>query len=137
MKLFLVHAGFYDKNVSDGFYESHTNYFIVEESVKEAKKKADAEAKKLQGRGVAEQRAAIIEGFNFITIGFIVAGLSVEGATGGIGFVHLEALVSIVITSILFAPLGAKVTHIVDSKKLKKGFSVFLGFLGVMVVLFQ
>ena len=40
MKLFLVHAGFYDKNVSDGFYESHTNYFIVAEGVREAKKKA-------------------------------------------------------------------------------------------------
>jgi len=71
------------------------------------------------------------------SFGFIVAGLSVEGATGGIGFVHLEALVSIVVASIFFAPLGAKVTHIVDSKKLKKGFSVFLGFLGVMVLLFQ
>ena len=71
------------------------------------------------------------------SFGFIVAGLSVEGATGGSGFVHLEALVSIVITSILFAPLGAKVTHIVDSQKLKKGFSVFLGFLGVMVLLFK
>jgi len=71
------------------------------------------------------------------SIGFIVVGLSVEEATGGIGFVHLEALASIVVASILFAPLGAKVTHIVDSKKLKKGFSVFLGFLGVMVLLFK
>ena len=71
------------------------------------------------------------------SFGFIVAGLSVEDATGGIGFVHLKALVSIVIASILFAPLGAKVTHIVDNKKLKKGFSVFLGFLGVMVLLFK
>ena len=71
------------------------------------------------------------------SIGFIVVGLSVEDATGGIGFVHLEALASIVVASILFAPLGAKVTHIVDSNKLKKGFSVFLGFLGVMVLLFR
>jgi uncharacterized membrane protein YfcA len=71
------------------------------------------------------------------SIGFIVVGLSVEDATGGIGFVHLEALASIVVASILFAPLGAKVTHIVDSNKLKKGFSVFLGFLGVMVLLFK
>ena len=40
MKLFLVHAGFYDENVSGGFYESHTNYFIVAEGGKESKKKA-------------------------------------------------------------------------------------------------
>tara|TARA_B110000263_G_scaffold24398_1_gene18737 strand:+ start:11923 stop:12201 length:279 start_codon:yes stop_codon:yes gene_type:complete len=40
MKLFLVHAGFYDEKVSGGFYESHTNYFVVAEDVKEAKKKA-------------------------------------------------------------------------------------------------
>jgi len=40
MKLFLVHAGFYDDNVSSGFYESHTNYFVVASDVKEAKAKA-------------------------------------------------------------------------------------------------
>ena len=40
MKLFLVHAGFYDDNVSGGFYESHTNYFVVATDVKQAKQKA-------------------------------------------------------------------------------------------------
>ncbi len=40
MKLYLVHAGFYDENISGGFYESHTNYFIVANDVKEAKIKA-------------------------------------------------------------------------------------------------
>ena len=40
MRLFLVHAGFYDDNVSSGFYESHTNYFVVASDVKEAKAKA-------------------------------------------------------------------------------------------------
>ncbi len=42
MKLYLVHAGFYDENVSGGFYESHTNYFVAAEDVKKAKKKAKA-----------------------------------------------------------------------------------------------
>ena len=42
MKLFLVHAGFYDDNVSGGFYESHTNYFVVATDVKQAKQKAKA-----------------------------------------------------------------------------------------------
>ena len=40
MRLFLVHAGFYDENISGGFYESHTNYFVVANNVKEAKLKA-------------------------------------------------------------------------------------------------
>ena len=58
MKLFLVHVGFYDKNVSDGFYESHTNYFIVAEDVKEAKKKAkeihEYKKKKMHIDGIRE-----------------------------------------------------------------------------------
>ena len=29
MKLFLVHTGYYDNDISNGFYESHTNYFVV------------------------------------------------------------------------------------------------------------
>ena len=40
MKLFLIHAGFYDKDVSSGFYESHTNYFVVADNIKSAKSKA-------------------------------------------------------------------------------------------------
>jgi len=70
------------------------------------------------------------------SIGFMVAGMGQEFPTSGIGFVNFEALITIAATSILFAPLGAKVTHIVDSKKLKKGFSIFLGFLAAMVILF-
>ncbi len=70
------------------------------------------------------------------SIGFMVAGMGQEFPTSGIGFVNFEALITIAATSILFAPLGAKVTHIVDSKKLKKGFSIFLGFLATMVLLF-
>jgi len=70
------------------------------------------------------------------SVGFIVVGSDVESATGGLGFIHVEALLSIVIASMLFAPLGAKVTHSVDSKKLKKGFAIFLGFLGFLVIAF-
>ena len=70
------------------------------------------------------------------SIGFMVAGMGQEFPNSGIGFVNFEALITIAAMSILFAPLGAKVTHIVDSKKLKKGFSIFLGFLATMVLLF-
>ena len=70
------------------------------------------------------------------SIGFMITGSSQDLPTGGIGFINFEALVAIVATSIFFAPLGAKVTHAVDSKKLKKGFSIFLGFLAVMVLFY-
>ena len=39
MKLFLVHTGYYDNNISNGFYESHTNYFVVADDIKKAKTK--------------------------------------------------------------------------------------------------
>jgi len=69
-------------------------------------------------------------------LGFIVAGWSVESATGSLGFIHTQALVSIVAMSVLFAPLGAKVAHSVDGKKLKKFFAIFLAFLGLTVIAF-
>tara|TARA_Y100001960_G_C14224322_1_gene610601 strand:+ start:190 stop:465 length:276 start_codon:yes stop_codon:yes gene_type:complete len=37
MKLFLVHTGFYDNTISNGFYESQTNYFVVANHEKDAK----------------------------------------------------------------------------------------------------
>ncbi|MBT6328119.1 MAG: sulfite exporter TauE/SafE family protein, partial [Candidatus Thioglobus sp.] len=69
-------------------------------------------------------------------LGFIVAGWNVESATSGLGFIHTEALISIVVMSVLFAPLGAKVAHSVDGKKLKKFFALFLAFLGMAVLSF-
>ena len=58
MRLFLVHAGFYDENISGGFYESHTNYFIVAENVKDAKSKAkeipEYKKKKMHIDGIKE-----------------------------------------------------------------------------------
>ncbi len=69
-------------------------------------------------------------------LGFIVAGWNVEGTIGGLGFIHIQALISIVVISVLFAPLGAKVAHSVDGKKLKKFFAIFLALLGVSVLSF-
>ena len=69
-------------------------------------------------------------------LGFIVAGWNVEDTIGGLGFIHTEALLSIVAMSVLFAPLGAKVAHSVDGKKLKKFFAIFLALLGFLVITF-
>lgn len=69
-------------------------------------------------------------------LGFIVAGWDVENTIGGLGFIHTEALLSIVAMSVLFAPLGAKVAHSVDGKKLKKLFAILLALLGFSVIAF-
>ena len=39
MKLYLVHTGYYDKSFGDGFYEQHTNIFIVAETPYNAREK--------------------------------------------------------------------------------------------------
>ena len=68
-------------------------------------------------------------------LGFIVAGWNVD-VSSGLGFIHTEALISIVVMSVLFAPLGAKIAHQVNGKKLKKFFAIFLAILGVSVLSF-
>jgi hypothetical protein len=40
MKLFLVHCGYYDSEICDGLYESHSNFFVVAESFEDARKTA-------------------------------------------------------------------------------------------------
>ena len=39
MKLYLVHTGYYDKSVGDGFYEQHTNILIVANNAYSAREK--------------------------------------------------------------------------------------------------
>ena len=66
MNLYLVHAGFYDEDVSSGFYESHTNYFVVADSVKSAKLKArsikEYQDKKMHIDGIMEINE--VDGYN-------------------------------------------------------------------------
>lgn len=40
MKLYLVHCGFYDQEIGEGIYESHTNFFVAAESFEEARSRA-------------------------------------------------------------------------------------------------
>jgi len=69
-------------------------------------------------------------------LGFIVAGWHIENTANLLGFIHIQALISIVIMSVVFAPFGAKVAHRVDGKKLNKFFALFLAFLAITVIAF-
>ena len=65
MKLFMIHVGFYDPEISDGVCEFHTNYFIVAEDAKAAKSKVMAESvfqnKKMHIDGIRE--LTIVDGY--------------------------------------------------------------------------
>jgi len=65
MKLFQVHTGFYDPNISDGFYEGHSNIFICAKDEKEARKKVKQkeEYKKFKMHIDGVQEIDTIEGY--------------------------------------------------------------------------
>lgn len=60
------------------------------------------------------------------TIGYMVAGRGIELPAGTIGFVYLPALFAIAATSVLTAPLGARLAHALPTDKLKKVFACSL-----------
>jgi uncharacterized protein len=74
----------------------------------------------------------------FGTLGYIYSGWnqnhSVEFA---IGYIYLPALIGIVIFSSLAAPLGAKLAHHIQEKRLKQVFAVFLIFTSAQIIYSQ
>jgi uncharacterized membrane protein YfcA len=70
------------------------------------------------------------------TIGYIVNGLSVGNLPDwSFGFVHLPSLAGLVVTSVLIAPIGVKVSHKLPVTTLKKIFAVFLYIIGTKLLL--
>jgi uncharacterized membrane protein YfcA len=61
------------------------------------------------------------------SLGYVLAGLHVSGLPdGNIGFINMPALLCIVSSSVLFAPLGARTAHNMDVKSLKRAFAFLL-----------
>lgn len=61
------------------------------------------------------------------TSGYVAGGLHVGGLPAwSLGFVYLPALVGIVCTSMLMAPVGARLAHSLPVSRLKKAFAVLL-----------
>ncbi len=59
--------------------------------------------------------------------GFIWAGLGVEGRPpGSLGYVNLPAAITLFSMSVLTAPYGVKLAHVLASRKLKLAFAGFL-----------
>ena len=69
------------------------------------------------------------------TTGFIVTGLTdADLPAWSVGYVYLPAFVAIAATSMLLAPVGARLAHRLPVKKLKKIFVVFLILLALSMV---
>lgn len=61
------------------------------------------------------------------TAGFIWSGLGVEGRPpGSFGFVNLPAAIVIFSVSVFTAPVGARLAHSLEPRRLKLAFSIFL-----------
>lgn len=61
------------------------------------------------------------------TIGYVIAGWSIDGMPAGtLGFVYLPALVTIAAASVLTAPLGARTAHRLHMRQLQRVFACLL-----------
>ncbi|WP_144210195.1 sulfite exporter TauE/SafE family protein [Shewanella donghaensis] len=70
------------------------------------------------------------------TVGYVVAGLNTPDLPQGtVGFIYLPALVGIVISSMLVAPLGVKAASVWPTPLLKKIFAIFLMVVGLKLAL--
>lgn len=69
------------------------------------------------------------------TIGYIVNGWSISGIPEySLGYIYLPALVGIVVTSVLTAPLGVRLAHSLPVDRLKRVFSVLLLVVGTRML---
>lgn len=69
------------------------------------------------------------------TIGFVVAGLGEQGLpVGSSGYVYWKAMPWIVVTTFLFAPLGAGLAHSIPVRTLKWLFALLLFFVGISLM---
>jgi uncharacterized protein len=60
------------------------------------------------------------------TVGYVIAGWNLPLPSGSLGYVYLPGFISIVVTSVLTAPLGARTAHAMSTEHLKKFFALTL-----------
>ncbi|ABZ75638.1 protein of unknown function DUF81 [Shewanella halifaxensis HAW-EB4] len=73
---------------------------------------------------------------SFGSIGYTLAGWNAPSLPDWtLGYIYLPALIGIVSTSMLMAPLGARAATTLPTAKLKKVFAIFLALVGLKLVL--
>lgn len=69
------------------------------------------------------------------TVGFLVSGWGAEGLpAGATGFVYWPAVLGVAVTSVLAAPVGARLAHTLPVRTLRRAFSVVLALIGLRMV---
>ena len=69
------------------------------------------------------------------TIGYIASGLKTQGLPEfSLGYAYLPALIGVVVTSFLMAPVGARLAHRLPVKQLKRAFGAFLALLATKML---
>ncbi len=74
---------------------------------------------------------ALAGSFTYVLIGWNAEGLP----PAALGFVYLPALLGVVVASVLFAPLGARLAHSLSGPALKRVFALCLALLGLWMLL--
>ncbi len=70
------------------------------------------------------------------TIGFVISGWGEAGLPGGsTGFVYWPAVLGVALTSVLSAPLGARLAHSLPVRTLRRAFAVLLALIGLRMIL--
>ena len=69
------------------------------------------------------------------TAGFIITGWgAADRPLASVGFVNIPAFLSIIAASILFAPVGARITHRIPPRRLRLFFGIFLLILSIKIL---
>ncbi len=69
------------------------------------------------------------------SVGFIITGWQQPGLpVWSLGYVYLPGFIAIIVTSVIFAPLGAKLTHRLPVPLVKKLFAIFLLLVGLRLL---
>jgi uncharacterized membrane protein YfcA len=69
------------------------------------------------------------------TIGYLLMGLKAENLPEySIGYIYLPALLGIILTSTIFAKIGASFTHSLDPQRMQKMFAVLLFIIGLKLI---
>jgi len=69
------------------------------------------------------------------TLGFAVAGADAQLPPWSLGYVYLPAVLGVVPTSTLLAPLGARLAHRLPTAMLRRSFAAFLTLVGAKMLL--
>ena len=69
------------------------------------------------------------------SVGFVLIGLDEVGLPwGSLGYVNLPAAACVIVTSVLFAPLGVALAHRLSPALLRRVFGIYLIFVGVTMI---